>query len=129
MKKAIIFLWIVIVLLSCGCRAEKTKSLGVNIEEFQAQAVVLPEAIHADELLIPEKQPEVMDCISLEEKAGAYYYGIKCLQQSDGLDYTDILVQAEPFKEISFQYPEDLLDWSVGSGKYAVMNNRFFING
>ncbi len=129
MKKfhPLLFALILLSMCVCGCYGNSgTLPAGVSLEEFRTQAVVLPQAVHADTPITPLATPEALDSIGILEKTDAVFYGSKGFEVEDGLDYVETVVTLEPYKEIPVKYPEGLAKWSVGSGSRVVMDNRYY---
>lgn len=135
MKQAVgIILSILLFVLSCGCtqEAEQTvnssnKQFDVSLETFQEQDIVVP-ATSAEQQpasLPLEALPKETEQIFIDDKIDEHFWGSKQTLGETGIESKEVLFQQSPYTETPLQYPNDLPSWKVGSGKYAILQNRY----
>lgn len=126
MKSKICILLILVMLLSSGCNNGKTKSIGIPIEDFQKQDIVMPD-INTKNNAVFEALSEEMDSVEVADKVGTCYWGVKSEFNEDKqqLDSGALLVELNPYKEIPLQYPKNFPQWQTGSGSYVIMQNQY----
>ncbi len=135
MKQAVGFiLSMLLIVLSCGCTQEpgqtvnpSNQQLGVSLETFQEQDIVVPAASAEQQLasLPVEALPKETDQIFIDDKIDEHFWGSKQTQGDTGIESEELLFLQSPYTEITLQYPNDLPRWKVGSGKYAILQNRY----
>ena len=132
MNKSICFLSAFILLLSCGCRGKPAEpvggAIGVSLEDFQKQDIVVPDINEGnkDNRVVFEGLSEESDCIDIMDMVDSRYWGVKSEKnESQELDSKELLLEVNPYNEISLQYPDHFPQWQVGSGRYVIMQNQY----
>ncbi len=126
MKKSVCFLVAFLLLAGSGCNNHPAEPIGVPIEVFQEQAIVVPAIEAQKEPLVPEKLSAEWDCHWIFDKVDSRYWVVKSeMDGSRGIISTEQLCERSPYRESAVQFPDSLPRWRVGSGKYVILQNRY----
>lgn len=136
MKKVACTLLIFLLMFLFGCsNTSKTpeheqSTIAQTNEGFQNQRIILPnsntfrlnwDSVFQDALTKSNSSFVIMD------KIGKQYWGIKSKYNAvrQEIDDEELLVEADSNKETSLTYPANFPYWSVGSGTYVILRDRY----